>query len=64
MNKFDVRSKRERLSGFRDLLKALEPGSGFVLVQQGKNVNAEIAEGLRREIAYLESVLASGSTQA
>ena len=57
INKFDVRSKRERLSGYRDLLKALEPGSGFILVQQGKNVNAEITEGLRREIAYLESVL-------
>ena len=57
MNNFDVRSKRKRLSGYRDLLKALEPGSGFILVQQGKNVNTEITEGLRREIAYLESVL-------
>jgi len=57
MNKFDVRSKRERLSGYRDLLKALQPGSGFTLVLQGENMNTEIAKGLRREIAYLEAVL-------
>jgi hypothetical protein len=57
INKFDVRSKRERLSGYRDLLKALEPGSSFTLVLQGENMNTEIAKGLRREIAYLEAVL-------
>jgi hypothetical protein len=38
-------------------LRAFQPGSGFVLVQQGKNMNEEQAEHLRREIAYLEAVL-------
>lgn len=57
MNKFDELSKRERLSGFRALVKALEPGSGFTLVQQGKVVNREQVKQLHREIAYLEAVL-------
>jgi hypothetical protein len=57
MNKFEERSIRERLSGYRALLRALEPGGGFELVQQGKNMNEEQAEHLRREIAYLEAVL-------
>jgi hypothetical protein len=35
MNKFDELSNRERLSGYRALVKALQPGSGFTLVQQG-----------------------------
>jgi hypothetical protein len=61
MNQFDERSKRERLSGYRALLSALEPGSGFNLVQQGKNVNEEQAAYLRREIAHLEAVLPSKS---
>jgi cell division septation protein DedD len=57
MNKFDELSKRERLTGYRALVKALEPGSGFTLVQQGKVVNREQLKQLRREIAYLEAVL-------
>ena len=57
MNKFDERSNRERLSGYRALLRAFQPGSGFVLVQQGQNMNEQQAEHLRREIAYLEAVL-------
>jgi hypothetical protein len=57
MNKFDERSNRERLSGYRALLRALEPGSGFTLIQQGKDMNEEQTEHLRREIAYLEAVL-------
>jgi hypothetical protein len=57
MNKFDQRAGRERLSGYRALLRALEPGGGFTLVQQGKIMNEEQAAHLRREIAYLERVL-------
>ena len=55
MNKFDQRAGRERLSGYRALLSALEPGGGFTL--EGKIMNEEQAEHLRREIAYLERVL-------
>jgi hypothetical protein len=57
MNKFDERSKRELLAGLRTILKALERGGGFTLVQQGEVVNEQQAEIVRREIAYLEAVL-------
>jgi hypothetical protein len=57
VNAFDERDKRERLAGLRLCLKALEPGGGFVLKQQGKIANAERAEELRRHIEYLEAIL-------
>ena len=58
MNSFDERSKRERLSGLRLCLKALEPGGTLkAFKQQGKIVNEEVAEELRRHIAYLEAIL-------
>jgi hypothetical protein len=57
VNAFDERDKRERLAGLRLCLKALEPGGGFVLTQHGKIENAEWAEQLRRDIAYLEAIL-------
>jgi hypothetical protein len=57
MDFFDERDKRERLAGLRLCLQALEPGGGFVLKQQGKIVNTERAEELRRHIAYLEAIL-------
>jgi hypothetical protein len=57
MDKFEERSKRELLGGLHTILKALEPGGGFTLVQQGKVVNEQEAEEVRRHIAYLERVL-------
>jgi hypothetical protein len=57
MNKFDERSKRDLLQGLRMTVAILEGGDGFVLRMNGRVVNKERAEELRREIAYLEAVL-------
>jgi hypothetical protein len=57
VNAFDERDKRERLTGSRLCLKALEPGGEFVLTQHSKIANAERSEELRRHIAYLEAIL-------
>jgi hypothetical protein len=64
VNSFDERDKRERLTGLRLCLKALEPGGGFVLKQHGKIRNAERAVELRRHIAYLEAILPPKRTSA
>jgi hypothetical protein len=57
MDKFEERSKRELLGGLRTVLKALEPGGDFTLVQRGEVVNEHQAEIVRRQIAYLERIL-------
>jgi hypothetical protein len=64
VNSFDERDKRERLTGLRLCLKALEPGGDFVLTQHGKIANAERAAELRRHIAYLEAILPPKRTSA
>jgi hypothetical protein len=43
------------------LLKALEPPDAMTFVQQGEDATQEAKEKLRREIAYLEAVLAIGN---
>ena len=57
MDKFEERSRRELLCGLRTILKALEPGGGFTLRQQGEIANEWQAKILRQEIAYLEAIL-------
>ena len=57
VNKFDERSKRERLEGLRMTVEILEANDGLVLQINGTVVNKERAEELRHEIAYLEAVL-------
>lgn len=52
MNKFDERSKRDLLEGLRMTVNILEANDGFVLQMNGKVVNKERAQDLRREIAY------------
>jgi hypothetical protein len=57
MNKFEERSQRELLGGLRTAVRAMEEEDGFILKINGKVVNKERAEELRRQIAYLEAIL-------
>jgi hypothetical protein len=55
------KEKRDLLNGLRFCLKALEPPDAMTFVQQGEDATQEAKEKLRREIAYLEAVLAIGN---
>ena len=57
MDKFQEKTLRERIAGLRQTVEILEAEDGFNLTIHGRVVNKDRAIELRREIAFMESVL-------